>query len=470
MNTAMAPKRLSRTFINEGVIYGHLDEAERPETARVRDALARALELRGLEMDDVAALLQCTDPAMLEEMFHAARHIKERIYGKRLVLFAPLYISNFCRNDCLYCAFRASNTEVRRRALSQEEIAAEVRLLERMGHKRILLVAGEAYPDEGIEYICDAVRTIYATREGRGEIRRVNVNLAPLTVAEFRELKACKIGTYQLFQETYHLPTYKAIHVSGPKANYAWRLNAIGRAFEGGIDDVGIGVLLGLFDYRFEALALLAHIRFLEGVYGVGPHTISVPRLEPADGSDIACNPPYPVSDRDFKKIVAILRLAVPYTGIIMSTRETPAMRAETFALGVSQISAASRTDPGGYSEGEHATAQFQLGDHRSVDEVVRDIVRLGYIPSFCTACYRLGRTGGDFMDLAKPGLIKRFCLPNAIMTFKEYLEDYASPETRAAGLAAIAANIEDIPSEERRIETKERLARIEHDERDLYF
>jgi 2-iminoacetate synthase len=354
--------------------------------------------------------------------------------------------------------------------LTQEEIVREIQSLEDMGHKRILLLAGEAYPNDSLDYIFESIATVYATKHGRGEIRRVNVNTAPLTVDEFRRLKACKIGTYQLFQETYHLGTYRKMHVSGPKMDYYWRLNAIGRAFEAGINDLGVGVLFGLYDYRFEILALLQHIQHLEQTCGVGPHTISVPRLEPAEGSVIASNPPYAVSDEDFKRIVAILRLAVPYTGMIMSTRETPAMRAATFALGVSQISAASRTDPGGYAEGKRATPQFQLGDHRSVDEVIRDVVRDGYIPSFCTACYRLGRTGEDFMHLAKPGLIKRFCLPNAIMTFKEYLEDYASEETRQAGLAAIEKNLLDIPSEERLCEARKRLIRIEQGERDLYF
>jgi 2-iminoacetate synthase len=307
-------------------------------------------------------------------------------------------------------------------------------------------------------------------REGKGEIRRVNVNVAPLTVEEFRDLKAAKIGTYQLFQETYHFETYGKMHTSGPKADYHWRLGAIGRAFEGGINDVGIGVLFGLYDFRFETLALLQHIRHLEKVYGVGPHTISVPRLEPADGSDIASNPSFPISDADFKRIVAVLRLAVPYTGIIMSTRETAKMRAETLALGVSQISAGSRTNPGGYTEGEQTGAQFQLGDHRNLEEVISDIVRMGYMPSFCTACYRMGRTGGDFMDLAKPGLIKQFCHPNGILTFKEYLEDYARPETQKAGLELIEKNLEDIPSPERQAETKSRLVLIEEGKRDLYF
>ena len=470
MNVSMMKEQVLSNFIDAAAIEEHLDTADHVEIDRARDVIAKARELQGLEMEDVAILLQCNDPAVMEEMFHAAREIKECIYGNRLVLFAPLYISNLCSNNCLYCAFRTGNEDIRRRALSQSEIADEVRHLEKMGHKRILLVAGEAYPQEGLDYIFKSVETVYSIREGKGEIRRVNVNIAPLTVEEFRELKACKIGTYQLFQETYHLPTYRKVHVSGPKADYNWRLNAIGRALESGIDDVGIGVLFGLYDFRFEVLALLQHIRHLESVYGIGPHTISMPRLEPADGSEIASMLPYPVSDINFKKIVAILRLAVPYTGMIMSTRETPEMRAETFALGVSQISAASRTNPGGYSEEEPTTAQFQLGDHRTVDEVIFDITRMGYIPSFCTACYRLGRTGEDFMDLAKPGLIKRFCLPNAIMTFKEYIEDYACYKTRQAGMAAIEKNLEDIPSTDRRIETEKRLARIEQGERDLYF
>jgi 2-iminoacetate synthase len=457
-------------FINAADIERRLKNAARSDSGRVREVIAKARELKGLDYDDVTALLLCSDPAVTEEIFHAARDVKDAIYGRRLVLFAPLYISNLCGNNCLYCAFRVRNDEVRRRALSQDEIADEVRELLSWGHKRILLVAGEAYPDEGLEYIFKSIKTIYSVKDGKAEVRRVNVNIAPLTVDEFKQLKACKIGTFQLFQETYHLPTYKVMHPSGPKSDYLWRLTAMERAFQGGIDDLGIGLLFGLYDYRFEVLALMQHIRHLEKTNGVGPHTISVPRLEPADGSDVATNPPFPVSDHDFQRIVAILRLAVPYTGIIMSTREAPKMRADTFALGVSQISAGSRTNPGGYVEGEPATAQFQLGDHRSLDEVIADVLRLGYVPSFCTGCYRLGRTGEDFMDLAKPGLIRNFCLPNAILTFKEYLEDYASPETRAAGLAALQRHLREIPTDERRDETVARLSQIEQGRRDLYF
>ncbi len=458
------------SFINEREIESHLEDAVRSQGGRAREVIAKAQELKGLDNTDVAILLQCQDPSVLEEMFHTAREVKEAIYGNRLVLFAPLYISNLCQNDCQYCAFRVTNKSLQRSALSQEEIAREVRHLVRTGHKRILLVAGEAYPRSGFDYILDSIQTVYKTREGKGEIRRVNVEIAPLTVEEFRRLTEAKIGTYVLFQETYHLQTYKKMHLSGPKADYDWRLGAMDRALEGGINDVGIGVLFGLYDFRFEVLGLLQHIRHLEKVYGIGPHTISMPRLEPADGSDIASNPSFPVSDADFKKIVAILRLAVPYTGMIMSTRETAKMRAETFALGVSQISAGSRTNPGGYTEGEQTGAQFQLGDHRSLEEVVFDIASMGYMPSFCTACYRMGRTGEDFMDLAKPGLIKQFCHPNAILTFKEYLEDYAGSETQEEGLKLIQKGLDDIPSAGRRKETEERLGRIEKGERDLYF
>jgi 2-iminoacetate synthase len=465
-----ANKNRIQSFIDENAIRGDLEATARPGTDRAREIIAKARELKGLESAEVATLLQCNDPAVLEEMFHAAREVKESIYGNRLVLFSPLYISNLCQNDCQYCAFRVPNKSIQRRALSQEEIAEEIRYLVRNGHKRILLVAGEAYPQDGLDYVLNSIETIYGIHEGNGEIRRVNAEIAPLTVEEFRRLKKSKIGTYVLFQETYHLATYQKMHLSGPKADYHWRLNAMGRALEGGIDDVGIGALFGLYDFRFEVLALLQHVRHLEKVYGIGPHTISVPRLEPADGSVIASNPPHPVSDADFKKLVAILRLAVPYTGIIMSTRESAEIRAETFALGVSQISAGSRTNPGGYTEGEPAGAQFQLGDHRTLDEVILDVVKMGYVPSFCTGCYRLGRTGEDFMDLAKPGLIKQFCLPNAMLTFKEYLEDYATPETRIAGLALIEKNLEDIPQGKRRDETKDRLVQIEQGKRDLYF
>ena len=422
--------------IDETAIQATLESIAHPDSARIRAILEKGLLMKGLELKEVAELSSVSDPELLGELFTAARRVKDEIYGKRLVIFAPLYISNLCANECLYCAFRARNTEIKRRALTQAEIAEETRILIRQGHKRVLLVAGESYPREGFSYVLKSIETVYGVRgEGAGEIRRVNVNVAPLTAEEFKLLKASRIGTYQLFQETYHRTTYKAVHLAGKKADYDWRVTAPDRAMEAGINDIGIGVLFGLCDWRFEILALMQHIRHLEKEFGVGPHTVSVPRLEPAAGSDTANHPPKPVSDVDFRKIVAILRLAVPYTGIIMSTRETASLRRETFALGVSQISAGSRTNPGGYGDGEQEDrSQFSLGDHRDLDEVVRDVAELGYIPSFCTGCYRLGRTGADFMDLAKPGDIKHHCDPNALSTFEEYLLDYGSPTTRAVG------------------------------------
>lgn len=445
------------SIINEEIIEKTLNKKTiAPDAADVLEILSKAKELKGLDSHDMAKLSVIEEPRLLDELFRAAKYIKETIYGQRMVVFAPLYISNLCGNECLYCAFRAKNKAVKRRALAQNEIAREVEILEKQGHKRVLLVAGESYPQQGFQYILDAVGTIYATKSGNGEIRRVNVNIAPLTTDEFRQLKAANIGTYQLFQETYHRQTYSKVHLGGKKADFDWRITAIDRAMEAGIDDVGIGVLFGLCDWRFEILALMQHIRHLEEKFGVGPHTISVPRLEPATGSDMAAHPPQPVSDMDFRKIVAILRLAVPYTGIIMSTRETPKMRQETFALGVSQISAGSRTNPGGYAEGEDIEneAQFSLGDHRPLDEVICDVTNLGYIPSFCTGCYRLGRTGADFMDLAKPGLIKEHCDPNALSTFLEYLLDYGSEKTKAAGEILIARTLnymEPVPRERSR-------------------
>jgi 2-iminoacetate synthase len=384
---------------------------------------------------------------LLSKIFSTAKQIKEEIYGSRLVLFAPLYISNRCSNECTYCAFRATNTEIHRRTLTQEEIAEETRILIRQGHKRVLMVAGEALPPQGFQYLIDSIATIYSTRVGPGEIRRINVNLAPQTTERFKQLKQAEIGTFQLFQETYHRPTYAQVHLKGTKSNYDWRATAFDRAMEAGIDDVGMGVLFGLYDWRFEIIAMMQHIRHLEEKFGVGPHTISFPRIEPAVGSAIASKPPYAVSDADFMKMIAIMRLAVPYTGMIMSTRETAEVRHATLELGISQISAGSRTDPGGYKDGEGDPngSQFQLGDHRTVEEVVSDVVSLGFLPSFCTACYRLGRTGLDFMDLAKPGEIKYHCHPNALSTFQEYLCDYASPLARSAGEKLISIELQQM-------------------------
>lgn len=456
------------TFINEIEIAGILERNQNPDPAKVRAVLSKAKEMKGLDLEDVAVLSNISDPMQLFELFEEANHIKEKIYGKRLVIFAPLYISNLCANECSYCAFRAKNKAIVRRSLNQDEIKHETEILVSQGHKRILMVAGESYPKQGFQYVIDSIASIYEAKVGNGEIRRVNVNIAPLDLPEFKLLKAAKIGTFQLFQETYHHQTYHEVHTGGKKADYDYRVTALHRAMEAGIDDVGIGVLFGLYDFRFELLAMMQHIQELERVFGVGPHTISVPRIEPATGSDLTLHPPHAVSDLDFRKIVAILRLAVPYTGIIMSTRETEHMRRDTFALGVSQISAGSRTNPGGYSDSLHEDdgSQFCLGDHRPLDEVIRDVAEMGYIPSFCTGCYRLGRTGQDFMDRAKPGDIKNHCNPNAVSTFQEYLMDYASYETRLIGENLIDDIIDSMSgtARERAITLLEKVKKGNHD------
>jgi 2-iminoacetate synthase len=461
---------VASTIIKDAEILQTLNSAKDRSASHVREVLAKAKEMKGLEANDVATLMHVSDPELLGELFAAARQVKEQIYGRRLVIFAPMYISNLCGNECLYCAFRVRNKDVKRRALTQDEIATETKILIDQGHKRVLLVAGESYPHEGFSYVLKAVETIYKVKSGRGEIRRVNANVAPLTLDEFKELKAAQIGTYQLFQETYHRETYKSVHLAGKKRDYDWRVTAFDRAMEAKIDDVGIGVLFGLFDWRYEVLAMLQHIRHLEARFGVGPHTISVPRLEPAVGSSIASQPPHAVSDLDFRQIVAIMRLMVPYTGIIMSTRETPNIRRETFALGVSQISAGSRTNPGGYTEGDEKidSSQFQLGDVRSLDEVIRDVAQLGYIPSFCTACYRLGRTGKDFMDLAKPGEIKNHCDPNALSTFMEYLIDYASKTTKEAGERCVKESLARMPVKLRKV-SESMIEKVRDGKRDVF-
>jgi len=461
--------------IDAGRIEADLDAAAgRADRVHVGELLAKARELKGLTQQDVAVLLQAADPDLDAELFHTARAVKEAIYGNRLVLFAPLYITNRCQNDCLYCAFRASNRDLVRRDLSYAEIEHETRMILREGHKRILLVAGEHYPGgQGLDYVYEAIARIYGVTENGDRIRRLNVNVAALDVAHFRRLKQCGIGTYQLFQETYHRPTYAVMHPRGPKSDYDNHLGALDRAMTAGIDDCGTGVLFGLYDHRFEVLALMEHAAHLEREFGVGPHTISVPRIEPAAGSEVADHPPFAVSDREFLRLVAILRLAVPYTGIILSTREGPDVRRQCLEVGVSQISASSRTNPGGYAEaatGDHTGEQFSLGDHRSLDEVIADVMGHGFIPSFCTACYRKGRTGRDFMDLAKPGLIKEFCQPNAILTLQEYLEDHASAATRDQGARLIADSVSALEREGLRCQVCDRLVRIADGERDLYL
>ena len=454
--------------VDENAIQQTLENACGHDHDQVRGILAKASLMKGLSMEDVSHLMDITEPDLLDELFHTAKRVKEEIYGNRIVLFAPLYASNLCNNECTYCAFRASNKSLVRRNLSQEEIAEETRAMIRTGQKRIVLLTGEAYPKEGLDYVLESIRTIYATKEGHGEIRRINVEIAPLSVEDFKRLKAAEIGTYITFQETYHKTTYEQVHLSGKKRNFEWRVECMDRAMEGGIDDVGIGVLFGLYDWRFEVLALMQHANHLEQRFGCGPHTISIPRIEPAEGSEISENPPYAVGDTDFKKIIAILRLAVPYTGIILSTRERPEIRRDCLELGVSQISAGSRTNPGGYGNETQHDAQFSLGDHRSLDEVVRDLAEHGFMPSFCTGCYRLGRVGADFMDMAKPGDIKTHCQPNAVSTFVEFLEDYASPATADIGWKVIGKTLEEMPKS-LRDHTQGMVSEVKAGKRDVF-
>ena len=460
-------------FIDHGEILESLDEAARrsQDPAYVRQLLEKAARCEGLSHREALVLLDCNEPALEQELFRLAEQIKLRFYGNRIVLFAPLYLSNYCINGCVYCPYHAKNRSIPRKKLSQEEIAAEVRALIRTGHKRLAVEAGEDPRNNPLEYILDSIRTIYSVREGGNSIRRVNVNIAATDVASYRRLKEAGIGTYILFQETYDRQRYERLHPTGPKSNYCWHTEAMDRAQEGGCDDVGIGVLFGLGGYRYELAGLLMHAEHLEARFGVGPHTISVPRICPAD--DVSPEDfPDALPDEIFRKIVAVLRVAVPYTGLIISTRESARMREQLLRCGISQISGGSRTSVGGYtSEERHdETAQFDVSDTRPLDEVVRWLLDNEHIPSFCTACYREGRTGDRFMSLCKSGKISLCCTPNALMTLKEYLMDYASPATRAAGERLIARSLDDIPPGRVRELTAQRLVEIESGRRDFRF
>lgn len=440
------------------------------DNSKVDEILNKALNLMGLNLEDSAALLNVEDDETLNKIFKASKQLKEAIYGNRIVLFAPLYISNYCVNNCLYCGFRIDNKDIVRKQLTVDETVEEARAIMNTGHKRVLLVAGEDIRRSNLDYIEEIINKIYEQKIFNGEVRRVNINIAPLSVEDFKRLASFGIGTFQSFQETYNREIYKTMHPSGPKANYEWRLDTMDRAIQGGIDDYGIGALYGLTDYRFETLATLMHADYLDKKYGVGPHTISIPRIEYAEGSDVSKNPPHAITDKQFKKIVAVLRLSVPYTGIILSTRERAEFRKEVLELGISQVSAGSKTNPGGYHEEETATEQFSIGDRRSLDEVVKELSENNYIPSFCTSCYRSGRVGKDFMDLAKPGLIKRFCGSNAILTFKEYLEDYASEETKKSGYKLIEKQLINVSDEKIKAKILTHLNEIENGKRDIYI
>ncbi len=458
-------------FIDEAYLH-HLLEGQ-VDRRQVQEVLAKSLAKQPLDPEETAVLLKADDPELVEEILETARRLKREVYGNRIVLFAPLYVGNECVNDCQYCGFRRSNADQVRRTLTFEEIRRQVQALEDRGHKRLILVFGE-HPRYSPSFIAECVRQVYATRSGRGEIRRVNINAAPLDHEGYRVVKAAGIGTYQVFQETYHRATYAEVHPpSTPKGDYFWRLDALARAMEAGCDDVGLGVLFGLYDWRFELLGLVCHARHLQKHYGCGPHTISFPRLQPAQG--VTRQWPHRVSDGDFKRLVAILRLAVPYTGLILTARERPEIRREVMRFGVSQIDAGSRIELAGYTETADAQQmdreQFLLGDVRSLDEVIRELLREGDIPSFCTACYRLGRTGEHFMEFAIPGFIRDFCTPNALCTLMEYLQDYASPETRRLGQTVIQQELEKIPPSPRKQMLIDRLRRIAEDqERDVRF
>ncbi|MFA5156769.1 MAG: [FeFe] hydrogenase H-cluster radical SAM maturase HydG [Candidatus Omnitrophota bacterium] len=430
-------------YINETKINGLLEAAKKARPFDIGAILEKSRKLKRLNLAETAALLAADDPESIKKIFAAASYVKDTIYGRRVVLFAPLYISNICANNCLYCAFKSDNTMTKRRALSAREIKEQTEWLLNRGHKRILMVAGEAAPSgmANVDYYVEAVRAIYSAGVGQHRIKRVNVNCAPLSTEEFKKLKASGIGTYQLFQETYHEATYRNVHIKGPKSDPDNRIDAVDRAFLAGIDDIGIGALYGLYDWKFETLAMLMHIEHMESRFNVGPHTISVPRIEPALGVSFTEDMPYALSDNEFKRLVAVLRLSVPYTGIILSTRESPDMRDALFSLGVSQISAESRTSPGGYSSDDNNRnhdIQFTIGDQRSLDEVIGSLIKQKFIPSFCAACYRKERTGKAFMKLAKPGTIKGKCSMNALITLKEYLDDFASAAVKQEGYALI--------------------------------
>lgn len=443
----------------------------RHDSALIGAILDKAEAAGGLTHREAALLLECADDALNERIYALARRIKERIYGNRIVLFAPLYLSNYCVNGCIYCPYHAANRTMVRRRLTQQQIAHEVVALQDMGHKRLALEAGE-HPLNSIDYVLESIRTIYGIRHRNGAIRRVNVNIAATTVENYRRLAEAGIGTYILFQETYHRENYERLHPSGPKSDYAWHTEAMDRAMAGGIDDVGIGVLFGLSNYLYDFTGLLMHAEHLEAACGVGPHTISLPRICPADDIDPASFPDA-LPDRVFRKIVAVIRIAVPYTGMIVSTRESPAMRREVLALGISQISGGSNTSVGGYDPAdpdEQDTAQFDVSDRRTLDQVVGWLLSLGYVPSFCTACYRLGRTGDRFMSLVKQGRIADCCGPNALLTLSEYLADYASAETRTLGERVIAAQAKRVPDARVRARLREYLAAIGKGERDFRF
>ena len=460
-------------FIDDAEIRETLDYAARNRGNRtlIEEIINKAATCKGLTHREAAVLLECDQPDLVERYMQLARELKQRLYGNRIVLFAPLYLSNYCINGCVYCPYHGKNRTIPRKKLTQDEIRQEVIALQKMGHKRLAVEAGEHPIYNPLDYIIESIKTIYDTRVGNGAIRRVNVNIAATDVDSYHRLHEAGIGTYILFQETYNKANYEALHPTGPKSDYCWHTEAMDRAMQGGCDDVGIGVLYGLTTYRYDLVGLLMHAEHLEARFGVGPHTISVPRICPAD--DISLEDfPHVLPDDIFCRIVAIIRLSAPYTGMIISTRESKRVRERVLELGISQISGGSRTSVGGYTTEERhdETAQFDVSDQRTLDEVIAWLLDIDMMPSFCTACYREGRTGDRFMTLVKAGKISHCCTPNAMLTLKEYLEDYASPETRAKGEAMIARELGLLPNERIRDLAERRLNDIAHGQRDFRF
>jgi len=465
------PDERMMPFIDPAEIWDYLNGTVSSKK-KVREIISKSLSKRRLNLKEVACLINTSSPELLQEIMEGAKTLKRTIYGNRIVLFAPLYIGNKCSNDCAYCGFRSSNPNAVRKTLSEENIVQEVESLEEAGQKRLILVFGE-HTQYNPHFIADSVRTVYAVKKGNGSIRRVNINAAPLDIEGFGIVKEAGIGTYQVFQETYHPEAYQTYHLRGKKADYSYRLAALDRAQEAGIDDVGIGVLFGLYDWRFEVMALVRHTNHLEACYQVGPHTISFPRVK--DASMLDMKEKYFVNDEDFKKLVAILRLAVPYTGMILTAREPAALRNEMIQYGVSQIDGGTKIELGGYSDkkedGEHLNrGQFRINDGRSLNEIIDELLDQDMIPSFCTACYRLGRTGEHFMEFSVPGFIKRFCTPNAILTLAEYLLDYAPPKTVEKGWNVIQTNLDKVEDNPMKSALSDKLEQLKAGKRDLYF
>ncbi|MDY0342088.1 MAG: [FeFe] hydrogenase H-cluster radical SAM maturase HydG [Lentimicrobium sp.] len=461
-------------FIDPEEIWDIINNTK-ADKARVREVIQKSLDKQRLTMEETAVLINADDPELIEEIKEGARELKKKVYGNRIVLFAPLYVGNKCTNDCKYCGFRVSNKEAVRKTLNDEELVREVEALEDHGQKRLILVYGE-HPEYSPEYIAHTVETVYGVKKGPGEIRRVNINAAPLDIEGFRTVKKAGIGTYQVFQETYHPEAYKTYHLGGKKRDFNYRLTSLDRAQEAGIDDVGIGALFGLYDWRYEVLGLIRHTNHMEACYNVGPHTISFPRIQ--DASKLDLGEDYTVSDEDFSRLVAILRLAVPYTGMILTARENPQLRHEVIQFGVSQIDGGTKLELGAYADSINEKQdlnkeQFQINDNRSLNEIIDELFENDYLPSFCTACYRRGRTGEHFMEFSVPGFIKRFCSPNAMLTLAEYLEDYAPEDTRKRGWEVIEKNLKDLeqsPESRNSEDLKQRLDRVLAGERDLYY